>query len=250
MLLTKILRKDIERDTPLSRAVKIRPMLVSGFTILELLIVVSIVAILSVALVVVLNPAETLKQSRDANRISDLSTMKKAIALYMTSTSTPVLGPNFVDTFDNNRCLEIIGEYTGGPRIYYSLSSVTPITDTTLGIFINTPPPVNQVETPSLTNGAGWIPVNFDSLTGGSPISNLPVDPTNRIVDLSNVASTDLVYRYACSNNPLAFEMNAQLESDGFTSGTNNKRTSDGGNNSNLYEVGTNLKILGASIDF
>ena len=39
-----------------------------GFTLLELLIVIAIIAILSVVLVIVLNPAETLRKSRDAQR--------------------------------------------------------------------------------------------------------------------------------------------------------------------------------------
>ena len=56
----------------------------SGFTLLELLIVIAIIAVLSVALVIVLNPAEALRKSRDAQRISDLTTLKKAIGLYLT----------------------------------------------------------------------------------------------------------------------------------------------------------------------
>jgi len=39
------------------------------------------------------------------------------------------------------------------------------------------------------------------------------------------------------------------LESDAFTI-TDDKRAKDGGNNSNLFEVGTNLKILGSGTDF
>ena len=46
-----------------------------GFTLLELLIVIAIIAVLSVILVLVLNPAETLKKSRDTQRMSDLSTL-------------------------------------------------------------------------------------------------------------------------------------------------------------------------------
>jgi len=63
-----------------------------GFTLLELLIVIAIIAILSVALIIVINPAETLKKSRDANRISDLNALKTALGIYMTSTTTPNLG--------------------------------------------------------------------------------------------------------------------------------------------------------------
>ncbi len=70
----------------------------SGFTLLELLIVIAILAILSVALVLVLNPAETLKKARDSQRISDLSTIKTAIGLYMTTVSPTYLGGAALNT--------------------------------------------------------------------------------------------------------------------------------------------------------
>ena len=62
----------------------------SGFTLLELLIVISIIAILSIALVFMLNPAETLKKARDAQRISDLKTVKTALGIMLTASSTPL----------------------------------------------------------------------------------------------------------------------------------------------------------------
>ncbi len=217
-----------------------------GFTLLELLIVVSIIAILSVALIFVLNPAETLKKTRDAQRISDMATLKTSLALYMTSTSTPFLG----GLTDNTACKTIPSTVRGDEgtfKIWYSTSST--ITDVTLdGSTVVTPMVV--AATPALTNGTGWIPVNFDTLIGGSPISNLPVDPTNTISSLSAVASTDLVYRYSCSQTPLAFVVAAQLESDTYTTSPNNKKTLDGGNNTNYYEVGTNLRIFGTGTDF
>ncbi|MCK5085475.1 prepilin-type N-terminal cleavage/methylation domain-containing protein, partial [Candidatus Parcubacteria bacterium] len=52
-----------------------------GFTLLELLIVIAILAILSAVLILILNPAETMKKSRDTQRMSDLATMKTAIGL-------------------------------------------------------------------------------------------------------------------------------------------------------------------------
>ena len=45
-----------------------------GFTLIELLIVIAIIAILAVVVVLVLNPAELLRQSRDSQRLSDIST--------------------------------------------------------------------------------------------------------------------------------------------------------------------------------
>lgn len=217
----------------------------AGFTLLELLIVVSIIAILSVALVVVLDPAETLRKSRDAQRISDMTSMKTALGLYLTSTTTPLLGGA-----TNTGCKPTPSAWTSAnQKIYYS--GVAGFSDTTLDG--GTTYPVSAISaTPATTDGLGWIPVPFDNLTGGSPISNLPLDPVNTIASASNVASTDLVYRYACSVTPLAFEIDAQLESTAYTS-TDDKRTKDGGNSTFYYEVGTNLKIMGATaggVDF
>jgi len=217
----------------------------SGFTLLELLIVIAIIAILSVALVIVLNPSETLKKARDAQRISDLSTLKTAIGLYLTSTTTPIL-----DGGTNTTCSLTPGALrgaTGAYKIWYSTPSTAVITDVALDGSTLVTPKV-QVVTPSLTDGTGWIPINFNSLTsiGGSPISNLPVDPTNTITTLSEVTPTDLVYRYACSQVPLTYEIDASLESAAYTSGTDNKLITDGGNSTLYYETGTNLLILGA----
>lgn len=225
-----------------------------GFTLLELLIVISIIAILSVALVLVLNPAEALKKSRDAQRISDLNTMKTALGIYLTSTSTPYLG------LTNNLPCFLTPGLTAPvtpTKIYYS--SPTSITATNLmGASTYAAAAVTVgASNLSLTDGNGWIPVNFDTLTGGSPISNIPVDPINILngdggttdAYATGISKASYFYRYACSATPLAFEMNTVLESIAYTS-TDDKRASDGGNNSNFYEVGTNLKILDGGNDF
>jgi hypothetical protein len=100
----------------------------------------------------------------------------------------------------------------------------------------------------ALTNGTGWLPVNLTTLPGGSPISNLPIDPVNTMT-VAGVTSTDLVYRYACMESTKKYEIAARLESTAYTS-DDNKMTKDGGNNANYYEVGTDLTILGAGTDF
>ena len=174
--------------------------------------------------------------------------MKTALGLYLTSTTTPYLGSA---TSTPGGCKTTPTTAWALPmRIYYSYNGTgagTGTVDGVGGLGYST-------STPSITDGSGWIPVNFDSLTGGSPISNLPLDPVNTIVTLATPVNNisnggDFVYRYACSITPLAFEINAKLESIAYTS-TDNKMTSDGGNNSNLYEVGTNLKILTSAISF
>lgn len=217
-----------------------------GFTLLELLIVIAIIAVLSVALILVINPAETLKKSRDAQRISDLATLKTALGLVLTASSTPYLGS--VGGTDN--CLN------GGSaaKIFYSYNGTT-CTPTTVtagadanGSFGAGAAGSRCVTTPSNIDGTGWIPVNFGWLPGGSPISNLPVDPVNTITNTGSVTGTDLVYRYACQSTggtkpSNVFEVDATLESQAYTV-TDPKQTNDGGDSSTYYEVGTDLKLL------
>ncbi|MFC1600674.1 type II secretion system protein [Patescibacteria group bacterium] len=52
-----------------------------GVTLIELLIVIGIISVLAVVMVTLINPAESGRKSRDAKRISDLSTIKRAIDL-------------------------------------------------------------------------------------------------------------------------------------------------------------------------
>lgn len=222
----------------------------TGFSLLELLIVITILVVLSAILVFVLNPVETLKKSRDAQRVSDLATLKEALGFYLTSTSTPYLGA----AASNAACRS--GGYLSEDRIFYSYPSDSPgatITDTTLDAGSANAPAPSQVTQTNLRkiDSNGWIPVNLSGLPGGSPIVKFPIDPVNTISSLS-IVSNDLVYRYACDSDDLTFEVNANLESSAYTSGsgTENLEKSDGGNNDNYYEVGTKLTILGSGTDF
>ncbi|MBI5133959.1 MAG: prepilin-type N-terminal cleavage/methylation domain-containing protein [Candidatus Taylorbacteria bacterium] len=228
-----------------------------GFTLLELLIVIAIIAILSVILVIVINPAETLKKSRDAQRISDLNTMKTALGIYITSTATPDL-----DASVSNFCL---GTGITTAQIGYSAEiadttcavNVVEGNDITSGTTFNASDMCRYVGTTGAAaiDGTGWVPVNLGGLVGGSPISNLPLDPVNTVATAGTPTSTDLVYRYACQNAAAGnkpsyvFEFNAQLESAAYTS-DDNRKTKDGGDNDNYYEVGSSLRLIGTGTNF
>jgi prepilin-type N-terminal cleavage/methylation domain-containing protein len=217
-----------------------------GFTLLELLIVITIVAILSVALVFILNPSETLQKSRDTQRLADLSTLKMALGIYLSATSSPIL-----DGGTNTFC---VGG-SGAPTIWYSSDQTTaggsitfpgtPPTGFTGGAFVQRA----TAAASSPVDGTGWVPVKLNGLIGGSPISSIPVDPINKIVingsTLAVITNSALTYRYACRKSPLSFEINARLESATYgPGGTDDKSAKDGGNNPNLYETGNDLTIL------
>jgi len=235
----------------------------AGFTLLELLIVVTILAVLSVAIIVVINPAETIKKARDTQRISDLSSIKTAIVLYQTSVTTPYLGGASADTI----CQTAANTYSSSARIAYSNPSDQSgqgITDAALDNYsANATYRQATIANLGLTTASGWITVNLDNISTGSPISNFPVDPTNDVTATGTGGGTQsaigavnanaLVYRYVCAviSGNKTFEINATLESTAYTSATSseNKTQRDGGNSTIMYETGTRLDLLGVNTD-
>jgi prepilin-type N-terminal cleavage/methylation domain-containing protein len=99
-----------------------------GFTLIELLVVIAVVAILSIVVVLTINPAEMLRQSRDAQRISDLNTLKSALNLYLVDSSVPNLasssagyGGCYLSSIGANsttsaKCGVFVNTYTPSPR--------------------------------------------------------------------------------------------------------------------------------------
>lgn len=177
-----------------------------GFTLVELIIVIAIIVILATILITSLNPNEMLKRSRDTRRLNDLATLNRAIAIYLTDVETPNIG-----NCNNYAYVSRTGVPSG-----------------------NLPPSPFTIASSNsrLVNGTGWLPINFESITGGSPISQLPVDP-----------STAGYYVYACTSSPsLGFELNARMESAKYMNLASN--TNDGGNSERIYEIGSNLNIL------
>ncbi len=235
-----------------------------GFTLLELLIVISIIAILAIALVFLLNPAETLKKSRDAQRISDLNTVKTALGIMLTASSTPSLDnflPQATAVCITATTAAGVTTLSTAPKIKYSANSAPTLTSATPGAdaaSVATPFVASSSgATPGKIDGTGWIPINLRALTGGSPISSFPIDPINTVS--STAVNTDLVYRYACQNGTTAgvgpgkpayvFEINAALESAAYTV-DDNKMAKDGGDNDNYYETGNSLYLLPTNTGF
>lgn len=194
-----------------------------GFTLLELIIVIGILAVLGTVSVLVLNPAQLFAQARDTTRIQDMATLNSALGLYLSTVSSPDLD---------------------GPGVLSCSSSCFVVTPTSGSIGINCGSrhvgATNVVAT-RVVDGTGWLPVNFGAMTafGGSPLAVLPIDPTN---------DGTYFYSYACDNSAKTVELNANLESVRYCSGgTDDKETKDGGNMNTgtdctgtaVYESGT-----------
>lgn len=231
----------------------------NGFTLLELLIVIAIIAILSIALVFMLNPAETLKKARDAQRISDLKSVKTALGIMLTASSTPNLDSGVATCFTTTAGVASAQKiaYSSSPIVFTGNTSNAG-SDAVVSNFAVSSGVVTAASTAvaGKVDGTGWIPVNLKALTGGTPISSFPVDPVNTIASVSAATSTDYVYRYACQNlsttagkPSYVFEINAGLESNAYTT-EDDKRAKDGGDNASYFETGNSLNLLPTSGNF
>lgn len=116
-----------------------------GFTLVELLIVIAIIAILAAVVVLIINPLELTRRGRDATRISDLANLQSAInvaAQEATASGTDIL---------------CVGGLTGGVCTGKSNDSATSVRK---------------------SDGTGWVKVNLGAQKSVS-VPTLPVDPNN-----------------------------------------------------------------------
>lgn len=178
-----------------------------GFTLIELIIVIALIALLATTVILVINPVKIFQEARDSQRIADLGQMNSAMSLMLaTSSAQPVLGPNAVNCYQNKVAQDCKSRYTPASTAATSNSS-------------------------QLVDGTGWVPVHL----GSSPaISAWPIDPKN---------DASLFYSYAYDNSN-TWEFTAKMESTRYKSGgTDDVENTDGGNQAALFEVGTNVNL-------
>lgn len=182
-----------------------------GFTLVELMIVIAILAILAAIVIFALNPAELFRRARDSQRMSDLRVLSSALSYYLADATTPIL-----DGATNTKC-------TGGSGA-----------DTIFGTGVSAATPTGwtwAVSTVRKVDGTGWLPTNFSS-TGSAPIGQLPMDPSNG----GQAGSPSTMYAFACDTS-LNFEINANMESTNYKA----KEADDGGDLAEVYEIGTRI---------
>ncbi|MFH0937287.1 MAG: type II secretion system protein [Candidatus Daviesbacteria bacterium] len=114
-----------------------------GFTLVELLIVMAILAILGLIIMVVINPLEMRRRSNDTVRVTDLNNLQQAInvaAQEATTSGTEIL----------------------------CFNTTAPCLEGTFPIIGNT----------RSSNGSGWVKVDLSSQKSVS-LPTLPIDPIN-----------------------------------------------------------------------
>ena len=163
-----------------------------------------------VAVVVAINPAEYLRKSRDAKRVTDITSIDKSIGIL--------------------EALSAIPSYGTANTVYVSLPD-TSSTCANLGLpTLPTGYSYNCVTSANLknTDGTGWIPLDFNS-SGVVQLSTLPIDPTNS-------TSTGLYYTYIGGS----YELTATFETTKYQTTV---AQIDGGASDNALEKGTNLSL-------
>jgi prepilin-type N-terminal cleavage/methylation domain-containing protein len=199
-----------------------------GFTLVELLIVLALIAILVSILVVIINPGQIMMRGRDTQRIGDLRNLAAATDAYISDIGT---GAN-LPWPTRGSCSSTSPGYN-----FYSTPTVSTLT--------GWPNPSNPTGTLSVAvDGTGWVPLNFKG-SNLLNLSSLPLDPRNgQQGTAANGQTVVFAYAFSCDTN-FGYEYAAKLE------GNAQAMVNDGGNRNNcttvspdcLYEVGSNKSL-------
>ena len=135
---------------------------VKGFTLIEVMIVTTILATLATTTVVALNPVELLAQMRDSQRITTIGMLRDAVSLLVADRPATNLGDItrvYISLPSNNvNCTDIVGLPALPAGQTYRCVTAANLTR---------------------IDGGGWIPLDFRGITDGSPFTVLPIDVTN-----------------------------------------------------------------------
>jgi Tfp pilus assembly protein PilE len=182
-----------------------------NFTLLELLVVLSILTLLFVIAFWAIKPLEFFRKTRDAKRITDLENLKKAVELVLAENK----GILILTTSTNN-------------IIFLSLKDDSPTCSTYINSGLLPSPPAGYEyrcsNSPENINN-GWLPINFSSSTLVN-LSKLLIDPQN-----------SPPYFYSFITNGTNFEFTAYLESEN-NKGPNSISSNDKGKSDYVYETG------------
>ena len=191
-----------------------------GFTLIELIIVIALIALLATTVILVINPVKIFKEARDSQRIADIGQMNSAMSLYAATATLPGSNPfgNVANCF------------------VFPIPSATITANCGDRVLGRTTTAVSS----QAVDGNGWVPVNLSLSANGAPISAWPVDPK----PVWNAATSSAYYYAYAPSSANNWEFSAHMESTRYASaGTDDVESTDGGNRSTLFEVGTDVSL-------
>jgi bis(5'-nucleosidyl)-tetraphosphatase len=198
-----------------------------GFTLIEILIVISMILILFSVTAQIFKPAAYLRKTRDIKRLADLQALDVALKTYLTATSSPNLGPDNKGVDEASSTIFISVPFDkedvrsqtivwNGKTYYFSQASSSEY-------FKN--------------NGQGWLPVNL-SVLPYPPLFAYPVDPINSY-------NKKFFYSYVFKRASSTYEINANLEYENYKQGgLEDKTSNDAGDNPDILEIGTDKTLM------
>ena len=176
-----------------------------GFTLIELLVVVAIIAILALVVLLALNPVELARRSRDSRRLSDLSTLRKAIDLSLADGKT----------------LQVVSKTTsGGGSVLTASDATNNLVGMDISKYISTIP-----QDPS------YLSTTATQVTAGTSCTAATPGTESKAVGA-------MVYSFKSDGN--TYELNSFLESNNNCQTVAN----DGGNAADVYELGTSAGLV------
>ncbi len=202
-----------------------------GFTYVETLTILGVLTILFAIIGGSLKVKSYLAQSRDLQRLQDAAALSAALNFYFRNSEN--LDPD-------GPFLEKTGFDEENPTIFISVPAEKDKFFQTC--YCQTNGKVYSVRQSNKSDyqkidGKGWIPIDFLSVNYPS-LSVLPVDPINNM-------RSGLYYMYAFRRNPPQYEISLSFESANFRlNGPADKVSTDGGNDPNRLEMGTNLELI------
>ena len=179
-------------------------------------------------MIVIINPGELLAQARDSQRMRDMATVRDAINLFMVQAPTASLCDTATGGGD--------GCAAGGICTFNTAIAAGPFSTVTPATPCSALPTFTNLR---LTNGTGWVDINFDANPAARTITTLPIDPINDATHF---------YAYRAETVTRTFRLATRLESVRHRVAMLN----DGGprstcstwiENTCFYEVGTNMLV-------
>lgn len=202
-----------------------------GFTYVEILIVLIGSFIIFGILAGSLKIKNYLTVSRDLQRLQDATALNAALNFYFRNTNNFDPDGPFLDKKGYDEEAPTIFVSVPAEKDIFFQTCYCQINGKVYSIYQSNKNDYQKI------NGKGWIPIDFLSVNYPS-LSVLPVDPVNDM-------HSGLYYMYAFRRNPPQYEISLSFESDKFKlNGSADKVSTDGGNDPNRFELGTNLELI------